>query len=298
MRAIAGCGDPGESLKSMAPAGVLRKMCETTMETNCQRMRMPERTSAALHRAWIATAVAVMMVATVPAQAQKKGKPFPAYAGQPKDCYQLLKNKLPQVQSGDSPVCQSVIKNFNRFCDRPVQYDQRLLHAESTDLQEPAWSDVPVTENLDLVKEAYVAVNYPKYRESLWANEQERVTRLAHAAKLKLFSASVDLNLGLGRQDIYRLTGYYDIPVPAGYQQPRLMITTAVAPRTSSALVPASFDLAADLWQFQQAWYLVHFDPIERRFVVKELLRPGRGEAAPIETQTRCTIMHAEDNPS
>jgi hypothetical protein len=266
------------------------------MKTHYQRRWMPGRTSATLHREWIAIAVAVTMMATVPAQAQGKGKPLPAYAGQPKDCYQLLKNKLPRVQSGDYPVCRSVLQNFNRFCDQPAQYDQRPLHADSSDLQEPAWSYMPVTENLDLVKETYVAAHHPKYRESFWLNEQERVIRLAHAAKLKLFSASVDLNVGLGRQDVYRLTGYYDTQVPAGYQQPRLMITTDAAPRSSSALIPASFDLAADLWQFQQAWYLVHFDLIERRFVVKELLRSGRGEAAPIDTQTRCTIMHVADN--
>ena len=242
-----------------------------------------------------------MLTANSPAQAQGtppgyEGKPLPAYPGQPKDCYQLLKNQYPYVQGGDFPVCLSVLRNFNKFCDQPPQYDRRQLHPETKDLAEPAWAAMPVMQNLDLVKETFLASNPPQDRQAFWLNERERVTGLAKAGKLKLSGAKVDLNLRFGNQTVYKLEGYYAPPVPAGYIQPRLMLTTQTKPRASSDLVFVSFDWAADLWRFRRSWYLVHFDPIEKRFVINELIRPGLGIEAPVGTLTRCTIMYAADN--
>jgi hypothetical protein len=267
------------------------------MPGNCQASK-PVHILQAVHWAWVAVVVTVIVAFSDPVQAQgTPRKPLAAYPSEPKDCYQLLKKKLPSVQGGDHPVCMPVLKNLNRFCDQSPQYDQRHLHPESSELQAPAWMEVPVMQNMDIVKETYLAANQRKYREPFWGNEQERVTRLAYEGKLKLFNTNVDLNVNLGPQAVYKLEGYYATSsVPAGYLQPRLMFTSDPTSRVGSDLMPPSFDTAADLWRFEQGWYLIHFDPIEKRFVVKEMTRTGRGSDAMMDTPTRCTIMYMQDN--
>src|SRR5688572_26671171 len=65
------------------------------------------------------------------------GATLPAYPAQPGDCYVLLKNQPSVVQSSDAPLCLATLRNFNKFCGEPPQYDRRKRHLSSEELREP-----------------------------------------------------------------------------------------------------------------------------------------------------------------
>jgi hypothetical protein len=72
---------------------------------------------------------------------------------------------------------------------------KRSIHPQTRELSEPPWEPLPAAQNLDLVKETYLASRLARYRESSWPADQEQVMRLAKAGTLKLFIATVDLQL-------------------------------------------------------------------------------------------------------
>ena len=220
-----------------------------------------------------------------------------AYPSKPGACYVLLKSNekgLPPVESSENPMCHAVLDNFNMFCNEPPQYERRKLHSTTKDLSGPKWHEIEVKSNPELLKQTYGAVSLPQYREERWQFEGEKVRSLGASGVLRLSRAEVSADMRGGRQTVYMLENS-QLGDPVGYNQPRLMFSDYERETPSEIFKLITYQAVADLWSFQNTWFLLRYDVDRKWFTVGELYSSRAGSEAPVVVSTICSIQHIND---
>lgn len=255
-----------------------------------------DRKHAGVSLTGIATALALFFTTFSPlAQSVRDAELSAIYATKQTDCYVLLKNQPQEVQSGDYPICLAVLRNLNHFCAGPPQYDRRKTHPSNSELREPAWVPMDPAQNLELVQNTYLAHVLPQYRAALWADEKTRIEALAKSGHLHLKRAHLSNgDLRGGAMSVFMLERE-PIHEQLGTNQPYLMFARPEETTAATIFPPLALPAAADLWEFRGGYFLVRFDSVQRRFQVRELIRPRPGIDAPVAAPVRCTLQHNND---
>ncbi len=223
--------------------------------------------------------------------AAPKSAAFPIYPKPiPKDCYVLLKSKgWPHVvESGDYPVCWAVLKNMNKFCNEPPQYERRKLHPTTTNLKEPNWQPMDPRQNMDIIKE-FLSPGYSQnmsVKAATVAGYLPRVEKQMNNGDLKLFSADIDID-NRGLKTVYRAEHLMSSDDYIEY------LVAEFKQRRPSDHFDGIFSVG-DLVSFRKSWYFIKFHSYEKYFTVKEVSRATEGDAGVL---TRCTFQHINDRP-
>lgn len=151
------------------------------------------------------------------------------------------------------------MRQLNLFCAESPQYDRRKSHPSSGELREPGWVTLDAGENLELVRNTYLAHVLPRYREALWADEKTRIEALAKSGWIRLKRAQLSNgDLRGGEMSVFMLERQA-AGERTGTNQSYLMFAQPEETSAAEFFPPLALPAAADLWEFRGGLLLDKF---------------------------------------
>jgi hypothetical protein len=215
-------------------------------------------------------------------------------------CYVQKKTAEPIVSDG-LPICKAVLDNFNHYCSEPPQLDHRKIHDSSIELSQPMWKHVNGPELL--IKEIWTLGVGDLGRDTEWRMMKDRVLENIRRGTWQLYRADIGTGsvderqtpLRGALQTVYKLELSGQINPPGGNQPKLLYVDTAAGPPDEAGIASPLFESAryrnyGDLWKFRNQWILVSYDPIDKEFNVKRLVRPFPEAGSTVAFAQECAI--------
>jgi hypothetical protein len=125
----------------------------------------------------------------------------PKEAGLPKaSCFELLKRKWPEVQSGNYPVCRDFVQNLNRYCGEPPLCERKIDPAIKS-LSSPDWKVLDPKQYLFVIGQML----RPDWRESgMQAPIEPEIMDNIHAGKVRFEHVWIDLDRDGRKEHVVR----------------------------------------------------------------------------------------------
>jgi hypothetical protein len=129
----------------------------------------------------------------------------------------------------------------------------------------------------------------------LWADEKPRIEALLKSGHMQLKRAQLANGDLRGRPMWVYMLEQAPTADPPGTSQPYLMFSHPEEITAAEMVSPLTLPSVADVWEFEGKPFLIHFDPVQRQFMVKEFIRPRPSHDSPMGAPVRCTLQHKND---